>query len=322
MRSVIYEAFGAPEQVLQLGERPRPTPGPGHVLVRMTLSPIHNHDLMTAAGSYGFKPPLPAAGGTEAVGVVEALGPGVETLKVGQRVAGGGSETWAEYYLVDAERALSVPDSIDDETACQLVSMPLSAKMILFTLGLSKGDWLVQNAANGAVGKLVAQFGKEQGFNVLGFVRRDGAVKEMEALGIDRIVSTESDGWVEKARGLVGNGAIRHGIDSLGGDGPAQLAEVMADGGTITNFGAMTGRSLRIAPSLLLFRQMTVKGFWGAKPGVPPQEIGRMLGELVADAAAGKLRLPVDGIYPLADIAAAVKASAEPGRKGKVVLKA
>jgi NADPH:quinone reductase-like Zn-dependent oxidoreductase len=158
MRSIIYQSFGVPEQVLELGERPLPEPGPGQVRLRMVLSPIHNHDLMTAAGSYGFKPELPATGGTEALGVVDALGEGVSNLAIGQRVTGGGQATWSEFYLADAARLVPVPDSIADETACQLISMPLSAKMIIHELGLKRGDWLVQNAANGAVGKLVARF--------------------------------------------------------------------------------------------------------------------------------------------------------------------
>ena len=114
MRSVVHDSFGVPEQVLKLGKRPKPVPGPGQALVKMTLAPIHNHDLMTAAGSYGVKPSLPAMGGTEAVGVVEALGEGVSNLTVGQRVAGGAAGTWAEYYLVDAARALPVPDGVSD----------------------------------------------------------------------------------------------------------------------------------------------------------------------------------------------------------------
>src|SRR3978361_2400525 len=98
MRSVIFEQFGEPAKVLTLTERPMPEPGPGQVRVRMVLSPIHNHDLMIIAGKYGYKPPLPAVPGTEAVGVVEALGEGVTNLKVGQRVCGGGSQMWAEYF--------------------------------------------------------------------------------------------------------------------------------------------------------------------------------------------------------------------------------
>ncbi|TNC49163.1 zinc-binding dehydrogenase [Rubellimicrobium rubrum] len=320
MRSVVYESFGRPEQVLKVAERPRPEPGPGQVLVRMVLSPIHNHDLMTTAGSYGIRPALPAVGGTEALGLVEVLGEGVSHLRAGQRVAGGASETWAEFYLADAARLVPVPDGVSDKTACQLIAMPLSAKMILAELGLKPGDWLVQNAANGAVGRLVSRFGEEQGIRVLSLVRRDAAVEELRALGIDRVVSTEGADWPERARAFTGGAPILHGIDSLAGEGPSQLALVMADGGTISSFGAMTNQPLQVPPALLLFRRITVNGFWAAKPRLSPQEIGRMVGELVQDAAAGRLALPVSGTYPLQEIAEAVKASGEAGRSGKVVL--
>lgn len=321
MRSVVFEKFGVPEQVLKVEQRDKPVPGPGQVLVRMVLSPIHNHDLMTVAGLYGIKPPLPAVGGTEAVGVVEALGEGVSHLKVGQRVAGGASQTWADYYVAEAARVVPVPDGVSDETACQLVSMPLSAKMIIADLGIKPGQWMVQNAGNGAVGKLVARFAAEQGIHVVSLVRRDETVAELKALGIGHVVSTGSEGWQERVRDAAGGAPIVRGLDSLGGDGPEHLFEVMADGSELVNFGAMTGRPLRITPGSLLFRQMKVRGFWGMKPNLPAAEIGRMLGELVSLAAKGELGLPVDGVFALAQIAEAVKASDEPGRKGKVVLR-
>lgn len=321
MHSIVFERFGDPAEVLTLAERERPVPGPGQALARMILSPIHNHDLMTAAGRYGIKPPLPAVGGTEAVGVVEELGAGVGNIQVGQRVIGGGQQTWADYYLVDAKHARPVPDSIDDETACQLIAMPLSAKMVLADLGLQPGDWLVQNSANGAVGRLLSRFGTEKGVNVLSLVRRDAAVGELAAAGITNVVSTEQPGWEARARDLVGDGSVRAGLDSVGGDGPAELARLVADGGEIVIFGALSGEPIRIAPSVTIFQQITLRGFWGAKPSLAPAVIGGLLEEVVAEAAAGTLTLPVNATFALDQIAEAVHASSEPGRKGKVVLR-
>ncbi len=91
MRAVIHHEFGEPADVLGVEEVETPTPGPGEVRLRVLLSPIHNHDLWTIRGTYGFKPELPARAGTEAVGVIEELGEGVENLTVGQRVATGGT---------------------------------------------------------------------------------------------------------------------------------------------------------------------------------------------------------------------------------------
>lgn len=321
MRSVVFENFGVPEKVLTLVERDRPVPGKGQVLVRMVLSPIHNHDLMTIAGQYGFKPDLPAVPGTEAVGVVESLGEGVGNLAIGQRVAGGGAAMWAQYYLADAARVVPVPEGVDDETACQLVAMPLSAKMILADLKVKAGDWIVQNAGNGAVGKLVARFGAEQGVNVVSLVRRDAAVGELEALGIGHVVSTENQGWQDQVAALTGGAPILRALDSLGGDGPSQLLEVAVDGAELVNFGAMTQRPLKITPAQLLFRGITVRGFWGAKPNLPAEQIGAMLGELVALAAKGQLVLPVEKVFGLDEIVEAVRASGEAGRKGKIGLR-
>ncbi|KKB78281.1 hypothetical protein VW35_11595 [Devosia soli] len=321
MLSATYSEFGSPEKVLSAGETEKPQPGPGQVLIRMVLSPVHNHDLMTISGQYGFKPQLPAVPGTEAVGVVEALGEGVTNLKVGQRVAGGGEKTWAEYYLGQAARLVPVPDGVSDETACQLVSMPLSAKMLIESLDLKAGDWIVQNAANGAVGKLVAQYGKQKGINVLGLVRRAEAVEELGALGIDNVVATDTDGWQDEARKITGGAPVVRAIESLGGDGAMQVLSVASDGAQLVSFGAMTGRPLKISPSDLLFRGITVKGFWGAKPPVAPERIGVLLGELVADAASGALDLPIEKAYPISEVAEAARASGEPGRKGKIAIR-
>ena len=82
MRAVIHPVFGEPRDVLEVAERPLPEPGAGEVRVRTLLSPIHNHDLSTIRGTYGFRPELPAASGTEAVGIVDALGEGVDQLTV------------------------------------------------------------------------------------------------------------------------------------------------------------------------------------------------------------------------------------------------
>lgn len=321
MKRAVYFEFGTPEKVLQTQEAERPLPGPGQVLVRMVLSPIHNHDLMTIAGQYGHKPSLPAVPGTEAVGVVEALGEGVTHLKPGQRVAGGAEGTWAEYYLATAARVVPVPDSVDDETACQLVSMPLSAKMLLDTLEVGAGDWIALNAANGAVGKLVAQYGAEKGVRVLGLVRRAAAVDEMKAIGFADVVATETEGWQDRARAITGGAPVVRGIESLGGDGATQLLSVLADGAQLISFGAMTGRPLKVPASDVLFRGITIKGFWGARPPVKPERIGQLLGELIADAATGTLKLPIEAAYGLDQVAEAARASDEPGRKGKVAIR-
>lgn len=321
MLSAVFTQFGSPEKVLSSQQVPDLQPGPGQVLVKMVLSPVHNHDLMTISGQYGFKPQLPAVPGTEAVGIVEALGEDVDRLKLGQRVAGGATATWAEYYLADAAGLVPVPDNVSDETACQLVAMPLSAKMLLDWLDLKPGEWMVQNAANGAVGKLVAQYGAQKGIKVLGLVRRQETVDELRALGIENVVATDSADWVEKAQALTGGSPVTKAIDSLGGDGGANLLRVASDGAELISFGAMTEQPLTIPVGDLIFRGMKVRGFWGSNPPLKPARIGELLGELMSEAASGKLDLAIEAVYPIEQIAQAAKASGEPGRKGKIAIR-
>lgn len=180
MRSLIHDSFGEPAELLHLADLPTPEPGPGKVRIRTTLSPIHNHDLWTIRGSYGYKPPLPAIGGSEAVGVVEAVGEGVDAALLGQRIAVAGVHgSWAEYFLASPGGLVPVPDAVSDEAAAQLIAMPFSAISLLEVLSVAEGDWIIQNAANGAVGKTLAMLAKGRGVNTINLVRRDAGVAEL-----------------------------------------------------------------------------------------------------------------------------------------------
>jgi NADPH:quinone reductase-like Zn-dependent oxidoreductase len=310
--------------VLAVEERPLPEPGPGEVRVRMLLSPIHNHDLWTVRGTYGFKPELPAAAGTEALGVVDALGDGVDQLTVGQRVVTGGTfGVWAEYFVARAAALIPVPDALPDEAAAQLVSMPFSAISLIESLGLNEGDWMLQNAANGAVGRMVAQLGAARGLNVVGLVRRAAGVEELRAQGIERVVATDDAAWRDRLAELTGGAPIRVGVDSVGGRSAGDVLAALAENGTLVVFGAMASPTLELSSGDIIFKQATVKGFWGSVVSreMPAEQRGRLFQELFARIQDGTLTLPVASVHPLSDIAAAVAASDTPGRVGKVLLR-
>jgi NADPH:quinone reductase len=324
MRALVQPRFGDPSEVLSVTEVPDPQPGPGQVLVRVLLSPIHNHDLWTVRGSYGFKPEMPARAGTEAVGVVEALGEGVEGLAVGQRVASGGTfGAWAELIVAPAAALVPVPDGMSDEAASQLVSMPFSAIALLDFLGVSEGDWIVQNAANGAVGRLVAQLAKARGVHVLGLVRRSEGVAELREEGIDRIVATDDDGWRDRVWEIVGDAPVVAGVDSVGGSAAGDVVSLLAEDGVLVVFGAMASPTLEISSGDVIFKQAVIKGFWGSKVfgAMSGGKRAALMGELVSGIASGALTLPVEKVYSLDEIAEAARANGEPGRRGKVLLR-
>lgn len=324
MRALVHHEFGDPSEVLAVEERPLPQPGAGEVRVRMLLSPIHNHDLWTVRGTYGFKPELPAQAGTEALGVVDAVGEGVEQLTVGQRVVTGGTfGVWAEYFVTRAAGLIPVPDGLPDEFAAQLVSMPFSAISLLESLGLSEGDWLIQNAANGAVGRMVAQLGAARGLNVVGLVRRSAGVEELRAQGIERVIATDDAGWRDRLAEITGGAPISAGVDSVGGSSAGDVLSTLAENGTLVVFGAMASPTLELASGDIIFKQATVKGFWGSVVSreMPADQRGRLFQELFARLQDGTLTLPVAGVHGLDDIAGAVAASGEAGRVGKVLLR-
>jgi len=321
MRALSFDSFDSPPKVLALIEQPMPEPGPGQVRVKLGLSPIHNHDLTIVTGHYGYKPSLPHVPGTEAVGIVDKLGEGVSNLKLGQRVAGGGASTWAEYYLGDARRLVPVPDSITDEIACQMISMPLSARLLLEMMEIKSGAWIVQNAANGAVGKMLVGFARDLDVNVVGLVRRDAGIAELAAAGIDRVVSTETEGWQERVAAITGGAPIIRGLESIGGKAADDLLGVMSEGARIYSFGALSGRPLQVSPENLLFKGARIEGFWLARLSqtTAPEIIGRLVGEVVRKAAMGKLVLEVGGRFGLDDFAAAIEAATTAGRPGKIL---
>jgi NADPH:quinone reductase-like Zn-dependent oxidoreductase len=321
MRAAVYEAFGDPATVLTLGERPMPEPRAGQVRVRMVRSAIHNHDLWTVRGTYGARPKLPAIGGSEASGVVDALGEGVTHLRVGQRVTGFASGTWAEFFVTSADALLPLPDSISDDLACQLVAMPLSAMALLDHYKAGPGEWLVQNAANGAVGKTLATIAKARGTQVVHLVRSDAGVAKLAAIGIEGAISTADIGWQDRVTALVGEGKVVTAIDSVGGSASGELARLLSPGGKLVAFGSMSGEPLAIDAGVLIFRAITVEGFWLTTHPISPERRVAMISELVALVASKALELPVAGVFPLAEAAKAASANAVPNREGKVLLR-
>ncbi|WP_028658486.1 zinc-binding dehydrogenase [Nocardioides insulae] len=324
MRAVVHQEFGNPEEVLGVEEVPLPEPGEGEVRLRVIATPIHNHDLWTIRGEYGFKPDLPARAGTELVGVVDALGEGVDGLEVGQRVATGAAfGAWAEYVVTRAGGLVPVADGLSDEAAAQLVAMPFSAISLLESLELSAGDWLIQNAANGAVGRMLAQLAAARGVNVIGLVRRDAGIEELAAHGIDKVISTANDDWAEQVHELTGGAPIRVGVDSVGGSAAGDVLAQLAEGGTLVVFGAMNSPRLDLSSGDVIFKEATVKGFWGSKVVVsmPTEQRLRLFGELIQRASDGSLTLPVEATHSLEDVRTAAAANARPGRAGKILLR-
>jgi NADPH2:quinone reductase len=324
MRCALIERFGVPGEVLSVGDRDAPEPGPGQVRLRLLASPIHNHDLAIIRGIYGYRPGLPAIPGTEAAGVVERLGPGVSGLNIGQRVAVAGiNGAWAELFVAKANAVVPIPDGITDDVGCQLLAMPLSAVMLIEDLAVKSGAWIIQNAAAGAVGRLVEALAADRGIHVINLIRRKEAIADLQAEGARHVLSTDDPAWQAKIATLTGGAPVERALDSVGGHAANDLTRVLGPGGQLISFGGLSGEPLIIDAGNLIFKQAVVKGFWGSKRAelTPPGDTRRMIGELLRMATEGRLPLRVAARFGLDHVEQAAIASEKPGRFGKIVLR-
>ncbi len=324
MRSAIHKSFGKPADVLSVGDSPMPQPAANEVRIKTILSPIHNHDLLTISGQYGYKPELPAIGGSEALGIIDAVGDDVTELSVGQRVACASvHETWAEYFVAPASMVFVIPDAIEDELAAQLIAMPLSALMLLEFLEVNSGQWIIHNAANGAVGKTLAMLASARGVKTINLVRSKDSVAELTALGIKNNVVTADDDWKDQVRAIIGDDKITAAVDSVGGESSNELLSLLGSNGTLVSFGIMSGKPMSLDAGSLIFKQAIIKGFWGSKTSqeMDVENKQRLIDELLERATNGDLKLPIEAIYSLDDITTAVSGQVQSGKKGKVLLK-
>ncbi|MFK7930182.1 MAG: zinc-binding dehydrogenase [Myxococcota bacterium] len=325
MKAAIHDTFGEPTDVMVCRETVCPTPGPGQVRVKTTLSPIHNHDLWTIRGNYGYKPELPnAIGGSEALGTIEAVGEGVDPAMVGTRVTIAGMHgTWAEFFIAPATGVLPLPDAISDVVGAQLIAMPFSAIALLEDLRAKEGDWIVQTAANGAVGKVMVTLAKSRGIRVLNLVRREAAAQDLPNFGIDNVISTSDAGWKQAARTLIGTPGAVSAIDSVGGQVSADLIDLLGTDGELVVFGTATGAPIPLPSGVLIFKHIRVRGFWASRVSrdMAPETRKRLITELATLAATGQLKLESGGFFALKDISSAVTAALTPGRAGKVMMR-
>lgn len=324
MRSATYHQFGKPSEVLSITDIPMPEPGPKEVRVKTILASIHNHDLITIRGKYGDKPDLPTTPGSEALGIIDAVGEEVEGFEIGQRVATASvTGTWAQYFTAPAKMVFAVPDELEDEIATQLIAMPLSALMLLEFMQLQPGQWVILNAANGAVGKSFAMIAAARGIHTIGLVRRPEAAQELTDLGIEHSINVSQSSWKDKVRELVGDAQISAAVDSLGGEASNDLLDLLGTNGTLVSFGVMAGEPMIINPSNLIFKQAVVKGFWGSKTSreMDLENKQRLINQLIKHATNNQLTLPVEAIFDLEDINEAVSGKVQKGKKGKVLLK-
>lgn len=312
-----------PQDVIEAVAFDLPVLQSGQALVEVLAAPINPSDVLTLTGDYGQLPALPAVGGNEGVGRVQDVASDVTGLSLGQIVLlPVGCGTWCTHLVADAKALMTLPAGADPRQLAMLAVNPPTARLLLSEFAdLAEGDWVIQNAANSAVGGYLVQLARARGLRTVNVVRRASAQAVVEALGGD-VVVVDGENLAERVRAAVGDAKIMLAVDAVGGDATEHLAQSLAPGGTVVNYGAMSGEPCTISPASLIFRGITLRGFWLArwfKTAAPALRM-EVFGEMVALIAAGKLHANVEATYGIDAIKDAVAAAAAGGRAGKILL--
>lgn len=323
MKQVQLAAYGVPEQVVRCNEVPDVgAPGRGEVVFDVLAFPINPADIAFCTGHYRLKPPLPATPGAECVGRVTAVGAGVSHVAVGDHVINLQRENWTQRRLVRGEDVIAIPKGIPLRQAAMLRINPPTAQLLLSDVTkLSAGDWVVQNVANSAVGRLVIRLGRAQGIRTVNVVRRESLFAELHPMGADACVVDGPD-LAERVAAATGGSPVKLGIDAVCGESLSRIAACVADDGAVVTYGAMSGGQPVIDRNDLMFRGVTLSGFMlGRFLGRRSlAEIRAIFAALGAEMLAGKLDAPVAEVYPIERIAEAVAHAQRDAKGGKILV--
>lgn len=251
-RAVVMRAPGGPE-ALELQSIDVGAPGPGQVRLRQTAVGVNFHDIYVRSGLYKTLP-LPGIPGLEAVGVVEAVGPSVDNVKVGDRVGcltisyGG----YAEMRLADADALIKLPDGIDDRTAAATLLRGLTARMLVRHVHeIGPGVTVLVHAAAGGVGRLLCQWAQHLGATVIGTAGSEEKARSALQSGCDHVILYRTDDFVEGVQAITGGRGVDVVYDSIGKDTFMGSMTCLARLGHMVNFGQASGPVDPIPMSLL-----------------------------------------------------------------------
>lgn len=324
MKAVRFSRFGRASEVAELVEISEPTPpGSGQVLIEVEIAPINPSDLLHFEGRYAQPASLPAFAGGGVLGRIAGLGCDVPHLKLGHRVIVMNTQrsAWRERFVWPAARLipLSGADPVD---LALLAANPPTALLMLERFGdLQPGDWVMQNAANSSVGVSLIQIAKTMNLRTVNVVRRTNLVDYLGAFGADVTLVDGPDLRTRVAEAVSG-GRIKLGIDAIAGDATRRLTNCLADGGTVVNYGLLSGKPCEVDAADIVFRDISLKGFWYSRwfSTADPAAIKSLFVRLVSMLQAKTLRVPLEAAYPIERLTEALAHAQQDGRFGKVVL--
>lgn len=325
-KAVQYARTGHPPDVVEVVDMETAPVGPGDALIDVEAAAINPPHLLTISGSYGVLPELPAVPGGEAVGKVVAVGDAVTNVRPGDRVmiplyAGG---CWRQQIVVPAERiTVTFPPERNPAQMSMIMANPPAAWQLLNTVvDLKPGDWVIQNAANSAVGNYLMQLANIYGYHTVNVVRRDGLEDQIAESNGD-ICIVDGPDLGERVEAATDGAEIKLAVDAVAGAATQRLADCLADDGVIVSYGLLSGEPCQLSPKDIIFRNLRLQGMWTSKwlqgRGSTQESRAAVYDELRGYILEGQMFARIEATYPLAQIKEAVT-HAMNQRDGKVLI--
>jgi NADPH2:quinone reductase len=302
-------------------EAPTPTAGPGQVLIRSEAIGVNFVTTMERRNLMPWPSELPASPMSDVVGTVVAVGDGVTTVAVGERVAAPDvPAAYADYVVADAQWLATVPADMDRTLASVLCSPARVALTLIWSAQLREGESVLVHAAAGDIGHLALQLARIQGARiVIGTASSPAKLDFARAHGADFAIDYSADDWPDRVRDVTGGRGVDIVLDSVGGAFTATSIDLLAPFGRLVLYGVASG--VPEVPVLNLFGLKSVTGSasstWLAER---PDQMRQGLTELMGLAVRGRLRSTLHVALTLAEVARAHAIIEAREQMGRVLL--
>jgi NADPH:quinone reductase len=302
-----------PPGVMQILDVPKPEPKPGEVLIKAHAIGVGMPDCLIRAGTYSWMPPLPATPGTELAGVIEKVGDGVDSRKVGDRVYTTARERphrgghYAHYVATPAEATFVLPDSVDFDAAAALANYQVAYHIFYDALHPKHGRTVLVYAAAGGMGNALIDLAKVHDLKVIGVVSSADKARFARELGADHVIDRKTEKISERVSAITNGHGVDAIIDPVGGPSIPGNLELLAPCGTLVVYGGLGGKAqldlqttMRASKNSPSLRQFSIHT-WDHL--IDERRAG--LRALIDMLAAGKLRPRIHARLPLAQAARA-----------------
>eukprot|EP01018_Ginkgo_biloba_P003551 Gb_16896 [translate_table: standard] len=326
----VFPGSNPAESLALLTKQKKPRVSAGNVVVRMTASVINPIDLKyIRSGTLRAFQHSGAVHGSEGVGVVDEVGEGVTSFRVGERVipvlfwkyyTDKGEGGWQDYVEVAEEDLVRVPDSMSDDVAAQFVINPWTVYGMLHDLSIPPGKYLLQTAAGSVLGRQCIQLAKCWGIKTINIVRREELKEELKSLGADEVINSENEDIIARAKEITNGEGAYAGIDAVGGILSKVVVGCVRDKGKVFIYGALGSTDI-IINLVDLIREVNVT-YWSLTPLAEDKEKRRKCILDLLKLIDGKVIEPLVGkTFMIENFKQAIIDSEMYARGGKTILK-